>query len=144
MSQNLTSSFLLESVQGIHVFGTDVFKLALYSAAAALNPKTVTAYTAANEVSGSGYSAGGIALALTAGYPKLSPSGAALVLIDFADIGPLSGAGFAYRYGLIYNASKANRSVATVDFGSLLTVTSSYGVVWPTPDDNNCIIRLGA
>jgi len=144
MSQNLCNSFLLELCQGIHAFGTDVFKLSLYTAAAQLDPNSLGAYTAANECVGTGYSAGGIALALTAGFPKKSPSGAPLILIDFVEIGPLAGSGFSYRYGLIYNSSKANRAVATVDFGGLLTVTSSYGVVWPSPDDNNCIIRLGA
>lgn len=144
MSQNLCSSFLLELHQGIHVFGTDTFKQALYSGSASLDPKLVTAYTATNECVGTGYVAGGSVLALTPTYPKLSPSGAALVLVDFVDLGPIAGAGFSYRYGLIYNASKANRAVAVVDFGAILQVTSSYGVVWPLPDDNNCIIRLGA
>lgn len=144
MSQNLCSSFLLENLQGIHVLGTDVLKLALYTGSASLDPKLVTAYVATNECVGGGYVAGGQVLALTPGYPRLSPSGAALVLVDFVDMGPVSGSGFSYRYGLIYNSSKANRAVAVVDFGAILQVTASYGVVWPLPDDNNCIIRLGA
>lgn len=142
-SQNLCKSYLLEREQGIHVWGVDAMWLSLYSAAS-LNPDTLGAYTATGEVSGAGYSAGGVLLALTPGYPKLSPSGARLVLIDFVDL-LLSGAsGFTPRQGLIYNKSKANRAVAVVDFANTLPVTTSFGVVWPAPDDNNCIIRLGA
>lgn len=141
--QNLCSSYLLELHQGIHDWTTDQFKLALYTASASLDPALVTAYTATNEVSGTGYTAGGFALTLTAGYPKLSPSGAAMVLVDFSDIAAAA-SGFSYRRGLIHNASKANRAVAVIDFAQTLSVTTSLGIVWPTPDDNSCIIRLGA
>lgn len=142
-SQNLCRSYLLEQTQGIHVWGTDAMWLSLY-AAATLNPDTLGAYTAAGEVSGSGYVAGGVALTLTPGYPQLSPSGARLVLIDFVDLLITPASGFTPRQGLIYNKSKANRSVAVIDFANTLPVTTSFNVVWPTPDDNNCIIRLGA
>lgn len=143
VSQNYCSSYLLELHQAVHNWSTDQFKLALYSAAASLDPKLVTAYTATNEVSGSGYGAGGFALTVSPGYPKLSPTGAPLVLIDLADIAA-SASGFSYRSGLIYNFTKANRAVAVLDFAAVLAVTTSLGVVWPVPDDNNCIIRLGA
>lgn len=144
MTQNLCKSYLLEREQGIHVWGTDVMKLALYEAAAALNPDTATAYNASNECVGTGYTAGGVVLVLTSGFPKLSPTGARKVLIDFADIALSPASGFTARYGLIYNASKGNKAVAVIDFANTIPATSSFGVVWPVPDDSNAIIRLGA
>ncbi len=146
MSQNLCKSYLLERELGIHVWGTDQMKLAIYSSIALLDPDLVTAYLATNEVSGTGYTAGGVNLALTAGFPKLSNTpGVRKVLIDFVDV-TINPANWSMgaRCGLIYNASKANRGVAVVDFGSLLQVTTSFGVVWPVPDDSNAIIQLGA
>lgn len=144
MTQNLCKSFLLESLQGIHDFRVDQFKLALY-AGNTLDPDVVTAYTAAGEVSGTGYSAGGALLTVATGYPKLSTTtGVRKSLLTFNNLGPIAGNGFSYRLGLIYNFSKANRGVAVVDFGSLQVVTASYGVSWPTPDDSNCLIRFGA
>jgi hypothetical protein len=142
-SQNYCSSYLLELHQAIHDWRTDQMKLALYTASASLDPTLVTAYTATNEVSGSGYTAGGFALTVSPGYPKLSPTGAPLVLIDVADIAA-SASGFSYRYGLVHNATKASRAVAILDFAAILAVTTSLGVVWPVPDDNSCIFRLGA
>lgn len=144
MSQNLCKSYLLELHQGIHVWGTDQMRLALYTPSAVLDPDSVTAYTVTNEVSGTGYTAGGPALVLASGFPRLSPTGARIVLIDFEDVALDPANGFTTRYGLIYNASKANRAVAVLDFGLGYVAVSSFGVVWPVADDNNAIIRLGA
>lgn len=139
-SQNITKSFLLECLQGVHVIGTDVLKLALYSVA--LDPDLVTAYSATNEIAGTGYVAGGVALTLTATFPKLSTT-ARKALIDFADVA-IAPAAFTARTGLIYNFSKANRSIAVVDFGHSYVAVHNFNIVWPSPDDSHCLIRLGA
>lgn len=142
--QNLCKSYLLERELGVHVWGTDQMKLAFYTPDAVLDPDQVTVYTPTNEVVGTGYSAGGVVLALTPGFPCLSPTGARKVLIDFADVSLNPANGFTVRYGLIYNASKGNKAVAVIDLGLGYPVTSSFGVVWPVPDDSNAVIRLGA
>lgn len=141
-NQNLCRSYLLELHEAIHNWLTDQFKLALYTPSATLDPASTTAYTAANEVAGVGYVAGGVPLLVTPGYPLLSPAGK--VLLDFADIHINPASGFTTRYGLIYNASKANRAVAVLDWGYQYAPAVALDIVWPTPDDNDAIIRLGA
>ena len=142
MRQNLCKSFLLESLEGIHDFRVDQMKLALYTSDADLDPETVTAYTATDEVSGSGYTAGGFDLAVASGYPKLSDT-AYKALVDFDDVAETC-SGFTMRRGIIYNSDKSNRAVAVVDFGVDYVVTSSLGIQWPPPSDSQCLIRLGA
>lgn len=139
-TQTICKSFLLELLQGIHVFGTDTIKLALYTAA--LDPDVVTAYSATNEAAGTGYAAGGFTLALTATFPKVS-STSRKALVDFADVAA-NPAAFTTRAGLIYNASKANRAIAAIDFGLSYVAVHNFSLVWPPADDANCLIRLGA
>lgn len=140
-TQNLCKSFLLEILQGVHAIGTDTIKLALYTAP--LDPDLVTAYTAVNEAAGAGYAAGGVALALTAGFPQLAPTGERKALVDFSDVAidPVS---LTARAALIYNFSKANRAIATVDFGLSYTSNVSMNIIWPPNDAVNCLIQLGA
>ncbi len=141
-TQNVCKSYLLEEQQGIHQWGVDVFKLALYSSGAVLDPATTTAYSAVFESAGAGYPAGGFPLTLLPGYPKLSPT-AFKSLISFQDI-VVNPAFFATRYGLIYNSSKQNRAFAVMDWGIGYFATIDFGIQWPSADDDNCIIRLGA
>lgn len=142
-SQNLCNSYLLELHQAIHDWTVDQFKLALYTSAAQLDPKIITAYTNAHEAAGTGYVAGGYDLVIPPGFPKLADSGRPLVLIDFNDIA-VNPAFFATSYGLIYNASKANRAVAVINWGTGYFATVDFGIAWPEPDESHCIIRLGA
>ena len=56
--QGQTTSFKKELYEGIHDLLTDTLKMALYTASADLNQDT-TVYSATNEITGTGYSAGG-------------------------------------------------------------------------------------
>jgi hypothetical protein len=141
-SQAMCKSYLLELHQAVHDWDTDQFKLALYQATANLDPDVIAAYTALNETVGTGYVAGGYNLAITAGFPKVSLTSRKW-LVDFVDIA-VNPAVFSTRRGLIYNSSKANRSVAVIQFGYTYNPTVSFGIQWPPNDDDNCIIRLGA
>lgn len=144
ISQAICKSYLLESQLGIHDWQTDVWKLALYTDVAALDADTIGAYTAVNEVAGVGYVAGGIVLALTAGYPKLSlTAGVRKVLWDFADI-VINPAAFTARQALIYNTSKANRAFAVIDFTQDYQAFASFGLMWPAPTDSGAAVTLGA
>ena len=72
--------FKKELLQGVHNFDTDVFKIALYTSSATLD-STTTVYSATNEASGTGYTAGGNTLVdlgtnLTSGTAFLSSTGA--------------------------------------------------------------------
>lgn len=139
MAQTACNSFKVELLQALHNFtaGTgDTFKMALYTEDATLSANT-TAYTTAQEVVGTGYTAGGIAL--TSVTPVLD-SGVGVGDFADADFGTAS---LTYRFALIYNSSKANRAVAVIDFGSSRTVSSgNLTVAMPVPNATNAIIRV--
>lgn len=130
--QTQTTSFKRELYEAVHNFTTDTFKIALYTASADLNAAT-TAYSATNEVTGTGYTAGGIALTgVTIG------SSGYTAYVNFANAA--FGASVTARCALIYNSSKANRSVAVLDFGSDKTSTS-FTVTMPANTSTTALIR---
>jgi hypothetical protein len=112
----------------------------LYTSSATLAAST-TAYATTNEVSGTGYSAGGNTL--TNVDPTTSGTTA---LTDFADT-TWSSASITARGALIYNSSttagSANRAVCALDFGADKTSTSGDFVIqFPAADASNAIIRI--
>lgn len=130
--QTQTTSFKKELYEAVHNFTTDTFKIALYTASADLNAAT-TAYSATNEVTGTGYTAGGIALTgVTIGSEGYT------AYVNFANAA--FGASVTARCALIYNSSKANRSVAVLDFGSDKTSTS-FTVTMPASTSTTALIR---
>lgn len=133
--QTLTNSFKQEVFEAVHDFTTDTFKIALYTSSANLDQST-TEYTATGESSGSGYTAGG--LVLTGTTVTLSGTTA---YIDFADA-TWSGASFAARGALIYNASKSNKAVAVLDFGADKTASGDFTVVFPANDASSALLRF--
>lgn len=139
ITQAMPTSFKQEILVGTHNFTTstgDTFKIALYTSSATLGAGT-TAYSATNEVSGTGYVAGGNTL--TSVTPTTSGTTA---LVDFADTS-WSNASFTARGALIYNSSKSNRAVAVLDFGEDKTVSSgTFTIQFPAADASNAIIRI--
>jgi len=140
----MCTSFKQELLEGAHNFknsGGDTFKLAMYTNSASFNAAT-TAYTTSNEVTGTGYSAGG--LALTRVDPSTSGSTA---LTDFADL-TFSTATVTARGALIYNTTTGSGSgttdtVVVLDFGSDKTSTAGdFTIQFPTADASNAIIRI--
>lgn len=130
--QTQTTSFKLELYQAIHNFTADTFKIALYTASANLNEAT-TVYSADNEVSGSGYTPGGIALTgIVLGSENYT------AYVNFANA--VFGASVTARCALIYNSSKANRSVAVLDFGADKTSTN-FTVTMPATTASAALIR---
>src|SRR5512137_2959510 len=109
--QTLTTSFKRDILLGVHDLETDTIKMALYLATADLGAAT-TIYTTTGETSGTGYSAGGKTLT---GVTVLTSGTTAYV--DFADPS-WDPAAFTARGALIYNASKSNKAIAVLDFGS--------------------------
>jgi hypothetical protein len=136
----LCTSFKVELLAGTHNFTTgtgDTFKLALYDNSASFTAAT-TAYTATNEVSGTGYSAGGGTLT------NVTPtSSGTTAFIDFADL-TFSTATITARGALIYNSSAAgNPAVCILDFGADKTSTAGdFTIVFPTADASNAIVRI--
>jgi len=136
----MCTSFKQELLTATHDFTTstgNTFKLALYTNSASFDAST-TAYTATNEVAGTGYSAGGGTL--TNVTPTTSGTTA---LTDFADL-TFSSATITARGALIYNDTAAgDPSVVVLDFGADKTSTAGdFTVVFPTADASNAIIRI--
>ena len=136
----ICNSFKQEILQGEHNFTAssgDTFNLALYTSSATLGAST-TAYSATNEVSGTGYTAKGNAL--TSVTPALDSSTA---VCDFADTS-FTSASFTARGCLIFNDShSSDAAVCAIDFGADKTVTSgTFTIQFPTADASNAIIRI--
>lgn len=135
ITQTQTTSFKAELYEGIHNLLTDNIKIALYNANADLGADT-TAYTATNEITGTNYTATGQTLT---GATVSSSNGVAYV--SFNNVSWAS-ASFTCRGALIYNATKANRSIAVLNFGSDKTVTNNtFTIAFPANTANSAIIR---
>ena len=144
--QGATTSFKVELLQAVHNFGPtspNTFKVALYTANANINADT-TAYTTSNEVTGSGYTAGGNTLVISTSPTSGNNSGnIPTAYISFSNTS-WANASFTARAALIYNDTAAgNPSVAVLDFGSDKTVSNdTFQIIFPTPDANSAIVRI--
>ena len=146
ITQSLSTSFKVGLFDGVHNFGIgvvrastaqDVFKIALYTSSATLDA-TTAAYTTSNEVSGVGYTSGGIALTVST-TPTYTGTTA---FLSFA-VASWPAATITARGALIYNSSQGNAAVAALDFGSDKTsTTGAFSVIFPTADSTSAILRL--
>lgn len=136
----LCSSFKKEVFQGLHVFGTDVFKIALIIASpSGTFGAATTNYSnlGSDEVSasGTGYSTGGATLT-----PTVSLQGTVGV-VDFAkvswSVSSITSAG-----GLIYNSSRGGRAVAVVSFGGTQqAIGGTFEIQFPATGAATSMIR---
>ena len=139
ISTAMCTSFKSQLMSGLHDFdnpGGNTFKIALYTSSATLGAST-TAYSATNEVTGTGYTAGGNTL--TSVSPTTSGTTA---YVDFAD-STWSNSTITANGALIYNANSSNAAVVTLAFGS--DKSSSNGdfvIVFPTANATAAIIRI--
>jgi hypothetical protein len=136
ISQALTTSFKLDILDGVHDLNTDVIKVALYTSAAVLDA-TTTAYTTLNETTGTAYVAGGNTLT---GATITTSGTTAFATFDNS---LWSAASFVARGALIYNSSKAGKSIAVLDFGGDQTVSNGdFAVIFPAANATDAIIRI--
>lgn len=133
--QGLTDSFKQQILLGQHDLETDTLKMALYTGDVDLNQST-TVYSSTNEISGTGYSAGGVVLTDV----TVSLSGTT-AYVSFANP-TWNPASFTARCALIYNSSKSNKSIAVLDFGSDKTTTTSFTVQLPADTAADALIRI--
>jgi len=133
--QTQTTSFKAELYQGIHNLLTDTLKIALYTANADLNEDT-TAYTSTGELpTANGYTQTGVVLTgVTIGTSGYTAS------VSFNNV-TWNPASFTARAALIYNSSKANRSIAVLDFGADKTATGTFVITLPANTASSAIIR---
>lgn len=133
LTQTQTTSFKAELYQGIHNLLTDHIYMALYTANATLDQST-TVYTSSNEVSATGYTAGG---QLLTGVTVSSDGYTAYVSFD----NPSWTAALTARGALIYNATQGNKSIAVLDFGADKTSTTTFTVTLPANTADSALIR---
>jgi hypothetical protein len=152
-TQSMCTSFLGEVLTATHNFGVapiraattaDTFKAALYLASATINAST-TAYTVTGEVTGTNYTAGGIAVtnatapavqnsSSTAGVGYWTPS-ASLVYTNVT----LS---TAFDTMLMYNSTQSNKAVAVYTFGSQTITAGNFTLTMPANATTTALLRL--
>ena len=140
ISTAMCTSFKKELMEAKHNFlasGGNTFNLALYTSSAPLDAST-TAYSATNEVSGTGYTAKGAAL--TNVNPTTSSTTA---FTDFDDL-TFSSSSITARGALIFNdTASGDPAVCSLDFGADKTSSSGdFTIQFPTADASNAIIRI--
>ena len=147
-TQAMATSFKGEILSGIHALGTtviragtgaDTLKAALYLASATINAAT-TAYTVTGEVSGTGYSAGGVTVTNatapttsgTTGYwtPSASLTYTTVTLTT------------AFDCVLIYNSTQSNKAISAHTFGSQTVTAGTFTLTMPVNDASNALIRI--
>jgi hypothetical protein len=115
----------------------DVYKIALFTSSATLS-KATTAYATTNEVSGTGYTAGGATLS---GFSVTLDTDTAI--LDWTTDPTWATSTITARGALIYNSSRTNKAVAVLDFGSDITSTAAtFTVTLPAAAAATGLIRL--
>ena len=138
-----------ELLTGTHNFTAstgDTFKAALYLTTATNNAST-TAYSATGEVSGTGYSAGGVTVtnatppastntSSTAGTAYWTPSAS----ISYTTVTLTT----AFDAVLIYNSTQSNKAVSVHTFGSQTVTAGTFTLTMPSNTTSTALIRLAA
>jgi hypothetical protein len=152
-TQAMTTSFLGEVLTATHNFGTaptrgtsaaDTFKAALYLTSATVNAAT-TAYSSTNEVTGTGYTAGGVAVtnataplatnsSATAGVAYWTPSAS----ISYTTVTLTT----AFDAVLIYNSTQSNKAVSVHTFGSQTITAGTFTLTMPSNTTSTALLRL--
>ena len=152
-TQSMCTSFMGELMTATHNFGTaptrastaaDTFKAALYLTSATVNAST-TAYSSTGEVSGTGYTAGGVTVtnatapiatnsSATAGVAYWTPSAS----ITYTTV-TLS---TAFDAVLIYNSSQSNKAVSVHTFGSQTITAGTFTLTMPSNTTTTALLRL--
>ena len=135
IQQGATNAFATGLMNGVYNFTTGSFKIALYTGSASLGPNTA-AYTSANEVVATGYTAGGNAL--TVSVTPISANDVSYV--SFSNV--TWNAALTARGALIYKSGGTNPTVCVLDFGAAKTSTATFTIQFPTANSTDAIIRI--
>lgn len=135
IAQGIALSAKKAFLLGVHQ-PNDTYKIALYSKHARIGPE-LKAYTANGEVSGLGYEAGGYTLT---GFKNGMAGKSAYVTFD--DI-RVERASFIAHGAVIYNASKDNAVLCTLNFGGDRSVYDGvFELKFPRPTEKSALILL--
>lgn len=132
----LCNSYKLEVLTGVHT-AAHTYKIALFTNLAALS-KATTAYAVTNEVVGTGYVAGGVALA-----GLVTALDVDTAILDFTTDPTWANSTIMARGALIYNSSATNKAVAVLDFGADITSTNgTFTVTFPAATAAAGLVRI--
>ena len=135
ITQAMCTSFKEECLKEGHQMATDTIKIALFTSSATLGA-TTTAYSTTNEISGTGYSAGGVALT-----SQTVSTSSTTAYFDAADPSWTS-ASFTANGALIYNSTNSDKAIAVLAFGGDFTVSAgTFTIVFPAAGAS-AIIRI--
>lgn len=146
-TQAMCTSFMQELMTATHNFTPstgNTFKAALYLASATVDAAT-TAYSVTGEVSGAGYSAGGVTVtnatapnstntSSTAGVAYWTPSAS----ITYTSVTLTT----AFDAVLIYNSSASNKAVSVHTFGSQTITAGTFTLTMPSNTTSTALLRL--
>ena len=157
-TQSMCTSFMSELMLGQHQLGTstitsrtsltspttDTLKAALYLASATMNA-SATAYTAVNEVSGTGYTAGGVVVtnataptstntSATAGVAFFTPSAS----ITYTTVTLTT----AFDTVLLYNFTQSLKAISVHTFGSQTITAGTFTLTMPANTTSTALLRL--
>ena len=136
ISQALCTVFKQDLMDAGQDLTSATLKIALYTSSATLDG-TTTAYSATNEVSGTGYTAGGETLTNVV----VATDGTT----DYLDCdnASWSSATITARGALIYNNSNANSAICVLDFGSDKSSSNgTFEIQFPAPGASTALIRI--
>lgn len=152
-TQAMCNSFKREIFNGEHQFGTptlvsrtsltaptvDSFKAALFVVTATKN-KSTTVYNTTDEVSGAGYSAGGVAVT-NATVPTLDTDTA--IWTPSASIVYTSVTlATAFDCMILYNSTQSNKAVAVFTFGSQTVTAGTFTLTMPANTAAAALLRI--
>lgn len=157
-TQSMTTSFMGDLLIGQQQFGPatltsrgsltsptqDTFYAALYLASATINAAT-TVYTVTGEVTGTGYTAGGVAItnasaptatnsSATAGVAYWTPS--ASIVYTTVTLAT------AFDCVLVYNSTQGGKTVSVHTFGSQTVTAGTFTLTMPANSTTTALIRL--
>jgi hypothetical protein len=135
-TQGQCTIFKQNLLNGLENFTSGTYKIALYTSLANLD-NTTTAYSTSNEISGTGYTAGGQTLT---NIPPASSTSNNSAYISFNNV-TWTGASFTARGALIYNGT-TNAAVCVLDFGSDKIASGNFTVTFPTATSTTAVIIL--
>ena len=140
ITQAMCTSFKKALLDGEMDFSSNTsqaYKIALYTSSASLDAAT-TAYTTSNEVTGTGYTAGGNTLSISTN----PTTGGTTAFLSF-NTTTWTTATITARGALIYQAGGSTPAVAVLDFGSDKgSSAGDFQITFPTADATNAIIRI--
>ena len=157
-TQSMCTSFMSQLMLGEHQLGTatlvsrtsltspttDTLKAALYLASATMNAST-TAYTATGEVSGTGYTAGGVTVT-NATAPSSTNTSATAGVAFFTPSASLTYTtvtlSTAFDAVLIYNSTQSNKAISVHTFGSQTITAGTFTLTMPANTTAAALIRL--